>query len=298
MSSLTLFAAPKPFSDPHIATIQRNAIRSWLELKPQPQIILFGNEPGIAEAAADCGVQHVPDIKRNELGTPLVSDVFSKAESQVDSRILCYVNADIILLQDFCNVVKLASRFLLGGRPWNIRVQSPLDFEGDWRSDLQEEVASTGELRTIAACDYFVYTRGLWPSLPPLLLGRMAFDSALLYKARKSGAPLVDATAGILAIHQHHSYPAGLGGPERGVHPEVKHNVRIAGGTLALATWMSATHKVRETEIRRHWLGALPYWFPTFHITRSIQQRFWFPILALTKPVRRNLGLLLRSRQR
>ena len=29
---LTLFTAPKPFTNPHIALIQRNAIRSWMAL--------------------------------------------------------------------------------------------------------------------------------------------------------------------------------------------------------------------------------------------------------------------------
>lgn len=41
---LTIFAMPKPFGG-HIATIQKNAIRSWARLRPA-QIILFGDEPG------------------------------------------------------------------------------------------------------------------------------------------------------------------------------------------------------------------------------------------------------------
>ena len=34
MSFLTIFTAPKPFTDPHINLIQRNALRSWLALGP------------------------------------------------------------------------------------------------------------------------------------------------------------------------------------------------------------------------------------------------------------------------
>ena len=32
MTELTIFSAPKAFRDAHIATIQRNAIRSWQAL--------------------------------------------------------------------------------------------------------------------------------------------------------------------------------------------------------------------------------------------------------------------------
>ena len=48
---LTLFSTPKPFRG-HIAVIQTNAIRSWLELEPACEVILFGDEEGTAEVAA------------------------------------------------------------------------------------------------------------------------------------------------------------------------------------------------------------------------------------------------------
>ena len=37
---LTIFTAPKPFTNPHIDTIQRNAIRSWVELGEAVQVVL------------------------------------------------------------------------------------------------------------------------------------------------------------------------------------------------------------------------------------------------------------------
>ena len=50
MPLITLFSAPKPFTDPHIAMIQRNAVRSWT-LLPDVEVILLGAEEGLAEAA-------------------------------------------------------------------------------------------------------------------------------------------------------------------------------------------------------------------------------------------------------
>ena len=40
MSFLTIFSAPKKFTDPHIDIIQRNAIQSWQHLGPDVEVIL------------------------------------------------------------------------------------------------------------------------------------------------------------------------------------------------------------------------------------------------------------------
>jgi hypothetical protein len=76
---LSIFAFPKPFRG-HIATIQRNAISSWVRLRPQCEIFLFGDEEGTAEVAKEFGACHVSEMARNEYGTPLLSDVFEKGE--------------------------------------------------------------------------------------------------------------------------------------------------------------------------------------------------------------------------
>ena len=63
---LTIFAIPKSFEDPHINIIQRNAIQSWLQLQPKCEIILFGNDKGVAETAEEFGVKYIPEIEKNE----------------------------------------------------------------------------------------------------------------------------------------------------------------------------------------------------------------------------------------
>ena len=49
---LTLFTVPKPFRG-HVGDIQRNAIESWRALRPSVQVVLVGDEDGVAEAARD-----------------------------------------------------------------------------------------------------------------------------------------------------------------------------------------------------------------------------------------------------
>src|SRR5438876_11556063 len=101
---LTLFAIPKPFRG-HIAVIQRNAIMSWTLLQPRPEVILFGDEEGTAEICRELGLRHAPAVERNEFGTPLLDDLFRKAEEQASYATLCYVNSDILLLDDFSKAV-------------------------------------------------------------------------------------------------------------------------------------------------------------------------------------------------
>ena len=104
---LTLFAIPKHFRG-HFAVIQRNAILSWTRLTPRPEILLFGNEEGTAEIAAELGLRHFPEVTRNEFGTPLLDDLFRQAEQHASTPLLGYVNSDIILTNDFCASARAA----------------------------------------------------------------------------------------------------------------------------------------------------------------------------------------------
>src|SRR5687768_14321039 len=105
MPLITLFSAPKPFTDPHIAKIQRNAIKSWT-LLPDVEVILLGDEPGLPEAARELGVKHITGVKRNENGTPLISSMFQLARQNSHSDLLCIINADMILMFDFIKAAK------------------------------------------------------------------------------------------------------------------------------------------------------------------------------------------------
>lgn len=206
----TIFAVPKPFKG-HIGLIQTNALRSWLALRPHHEVILLGDEAGVAEAAAAHDVRHIGDVARNEFGTPLLDDVFLRAQENSSSDVLCYVNADIILLSDFPAAVdramRAASRFLMVGRRWDIDLRTPLDVtEQGWEERLRLLVAETGRPRTAEWIDYFAFNRGLFSDLLPFALGRAAFDNWLLWKATDEGGALIDASDQVMAVHQNHDY--------------------------------------------------------------------------------------------
>ena len=213
---MTLFAMPKAFVG-RTATIQRNAIRSWALLDPTPEIILFGDEPGIREMAEEVGARHIPDVGRNEFGTPLINELFEAAQECASHTVLAYVNADMILMQDFAEgVQKVQSRlpdFLLIGQRWDLAVLDEIDCASPrWRESLLEEMRQYGILHAECGLDYFVFRKGLWPEIPPFAIGRTAWDNWLVMDPRKRGVPVVDGTEFITAVHQDHDYGHVSGG--------------------------------------------------------------------------------------
>ena len=245
---LTLFTTTKPFES-HTAIIQRNALQSWRRLRPSVQIVVFGDARGTAEATAQLGVRHIPEVGRNEYGTPLVSALFEAAERLSDSPLMCYVNADIILMSDLMAAVRqVGSRnsALVVGRRVDLDMHDPWDFDHpDWEERLRVHAAGHGVLHSVTGIDYFLYSRGLWGSLPPFAIGRTAWDNWLIYRARARGARVIDASRAVTAIHQNHDYrhhPNGPMGAWGG--PEVERNQKLTGGTQYGFTPMDATHVV------------------------------------------------------
>ena len=111
---LTLFSTPKPFLG-HSKVIQLNALRSWKQLFPDVDIILFGVDEGSAEACRELGLRHEPHVETNSFGTKRIDYIFRRAQEIARHDFLCYVNCDIILLADFAAAfARVVPRF--GGR--------------------------------------------------------------------------------------------------------------------------------------------------------------------------------------
>jgi hypothetical protein len=255
---LSIFAFPKPFRG-HIGVIQRNAIGSWKQLRPQCEIFLFGDEEGTAEVARELGVNHVSDIARNEFGTPLLSDVFEKGAKLATHNIHCYVNCDIILGESLIPVIQQVARwrprFLVVGRCWDMDIKAPIAFQKTtWENELGAILAQRPSMRGEWAIDYFVFPRGLYGELPPFALGRAKFDNWLVWKAGDLKVPVVDATPVLTAIHQNHDYSHVAGGKDYTLYgEEAIRNEQYAGGPEHCYGICHATHKFLPGGIRRNW---------------------------------------------
>jgi hypothetical protein len=233
MTLLTIFSAPKPFTDPHIAVIQRNAIRSWT-LLPDAEVFLIGDEAGLAETAAELGVRHFPDVSRNSEGTPLLSHIFGTAHDNSTSPLLAYVNADILLMPDFVEAARQVAdqkeEFLMVGQRWDVGIDDPLDFSGDWVGRLRQVTRQRGRLHRPSGSDYFIFRRDSFAQLPDFAVGRAGWDNWMIYKARREHWAAIDASADIMIVHQNHDYSHLPGGQRHHRLPESKENVRMGGG--------------------------------------------------------------------
>ncbi len=254
---LTLFSVPKPFRG-HIGIIQTNAIQSWLRLYPRCEIILFGDDEGTAEAAARFGVLHSPSVLRTEYGTPLLNDLFEKAQAMAAYGLMCYVNADIILMRDFMRSVDLISRWsrpcLTVGKRWNIDLDGELDFSrSNWEEELRQVLYQRGKRSRPDWVDYFVFARGMYENIPPFAIGRMSFDNWLVWRAHSLGVAIVDASETVTAVHQNHDYShhqQGQSGVSRG--PEAKRNRELMGGRRRYFTVADATHRLGRSGVKRN----------------------------------------------
>lgn len=213
---LTLFTILKSMDDPHIATIQRNALRSWQQI-PGVEILVFGDKSGSKKVCKELGVKHLPKIATNEAGLEKVSDAFQKAWEKGTHDLMCYVNADIILPPTFGDVVASinAVQFLMVGQRHNTPVEAEWNFAPGWWGRLKAHALATGHRHTVNGIDYFGHRRGAFDPLPDLYCGRWWWDNVMIYRAQQLGYPVIDATEAVLAVHQDHSYDhvaGGLGG--------------------------------------------------------------------------------------
>lgn len=287
---LTICASPKPFRG-HFGVIQRNAIASWTHLTPAPQVILFGDSEGTAEIASEFCLQHVSHPESNEFGTPYLRSLIAEAENLARHDALCYVNADIILTAGFEAAVRQVREkmksFLMVSRRMNLRIDDTLCFDADWRARLNREIAACGVLGDHTAIDLFVFPKGFYRDIPPLVIGRAWFDQWMIKAALEQHHPVVDTSLLLPIVHQMHDYShveGGLNWAYGGV--EAERNLVFCGGKHAY-TLLDVTHalssdgRIRRVLFRRR-----------IHRAREI---FWRVMVEKTHPLRKKLGLQRRA---
>ena len=241
---LTIFSVPKPFAGP-IGEIQRRALNSWIVLGDDVEVILLGDEKGIAEEAARAGAEHVADLERTSHGTPRLDSAFAAADRIARHPLRCFVNADVILFDDVLvaatQVSASVERFLIVGQ--TLDVAEPRD---------RADALARGRRRGAAALDYFVFTAGLYGDVPPFAIGRACFDNWLVWRARQQGL-VVDASGDVAAVHQPHDYEHMLGGKAETYYgEEARRNLELAGGKSRLYTLHDASHVLRGGRLRRN----------------------------------------------
>lgn len=195
---IAIFSTLKPGNDYR----QHNAVKSWVSL-PRSQVLLIGKEA--MPLASEFGAGNA-EVQRSALGMPLLDSLFGIAQGWGPDGLFLYVNADIILWKDVVLALEACAEkfpaFLMVGQRTDLDVKGPIDCGAHC---LRQQDAQHGRLLSPCGCDYFGFTRGLWPEIPPYTIGRTTFDNWLIWSALEAGNPVVDVTKAVTVVHQKHA---------------------------------------------------------------------------------------------
>lgn len=252
---ITLFSIPKAFTGP-IRQIQINSINSWLEVYPEAEIILCGDEDGIKQMAdSHARIKQLANIKKNQQQTPIVSDIFEQVQQLAAGGIICYVAGDIILMPNFrAAVKKLMTRqdYFAIGRRTDCDLNELIDFnQPAWYQNIERKLNETGALHGYSAMDLMLFPKNLPLELPPFLIGRPGWDNALVYQLVKRKIDIIDVTPAITAVHQNHDYShhrQGKYGVWKGA--EAQYNFRLAGGLGKMMSLRAANFQLTPRGLR------------------------------------------------
>ena len=209
--SYTVFSCPRAMEDVHILR-QTNAILSWLNLEPKPEVLLMGDDPGVPEFAEKHGCRNIL-VERNDYGTPLVNDIFKRGWEESSNDLMIYINADIIMSPNTGTVALHVAEFfnnehfLACGRRWDCDGVGQINFDnGKWFTFLMDHVRGDSRfyLRNHGAIDHWTHFRGFpaWEGFPEMYVGRSAWDNLLVSLAVQYTKNTVETTSKVDAIHQ------------------------------------------------------------------------------------------------
>lgn len=283
---ITIFTIPKPFKG-HINTIQRNAIKSWMQLKPECEILLFGDDEGVRETADEFGIVNIPNIDKSEYGTPLLNSAFNVAQNKASNNLLIYVNTDILFFQNIIETIQEVkiSSYIICGRRWDLDINDEINFDrNDWSIEMMVRNKKLGKLHGYSGIDYFIFKKGLI-ELPEFIVGRLGWDNWLLYDMKKRAIPIIDATESITTIHQNHNYNhSKYGKNDRVTGPELEKNMNLIRGRGNLLTIREADFVMKNNLIKRpqfqnlifSYLSRFYFWRSIIGIKRNLQEKLFY----------------------
>lgn len=201
---ITIITSLRSFENERQRLIQRNALWSWTQLDPRPEIIVFGNDhKGTAEACLEFGLKHISDIPTTPHGTPLANKVFEIASNLAKNELIAWVSSDIIVFQSFLKTVTaLQNKGPLIGtlRRYDTNFSYSLENDPEWEKRVLNEKMNFGAL---GAGDLFVFTRNFLKDMPPFAIGRAVVDTWMLWRGLSQKC-CVDLGPSMKIIHQYH----------------------------------------------------------------------------------------------
>lgn len=285
---ITMFTIPKAFKG-NMKVIQDNAIKSWQMLDPKPEIILYGNDPGVKEAAKRLKVKHVPNVKCNRHGTPYLDRIFRDADKRAKNKLMCFMNADIIFLTNINDCIKQVpyKKYLFIGRRFDVKIEKLINFKDKkWKEKIYNHLIKKGTFHTMGT-DYFVYNKGLFAKMPNFVIGRGCNDSWKILSALEQRVPVIDASDVIVAVHQNHDYSHLKNAPHQKYYKteEGKRNIRLARfDKVRPPSFYDSTHLFTKKGIKR---AMRPMYIAQRAYALTTRHKILFPAYLAFKAVRK-----------
>ena len=284
---ITIFSTPKNFEGIY-KIIQKNAFNSWRALSTDIEIIIFGDSKGTKEAAEMINAKYVPEVRCSPRGIPYLSDLFYKAGKISKYSILMFINADIILPDNFLSVVQITSRsfskYLIVGHRWDMDVVDIVNFHDQKESEIFWKDAQKKSLKhACTGIDYFVFRKNTFNNLPDFAIGRPGYDNWLIWNARHSFIPVIDSSSKAMVVHQNHDFNFHnlKADPKIILEADGLMNLKIhQRRTLNLldANYHFVNGKIEKkgsTKFINRNLGKLPIIFPEFSFLLILYKKFY-----------------------
>lgn len=252
---------PKQFKSPW-AELQTRAIESWKAVAIESEVCIVAPRSDIETLPE--GLAHYAVIaKENELSPlPLFGDIMEEAYRCSDADIFCYLNSDIIVPENFgqFETERFEQRFLVIGSRWDMSedAEYPESLEPQKVLEYLSANMELGkvELHRPTGIDYFIFRRGTFDQLKPLIVGRGGYDAALLGYCLRLKIQLVDATETYPILHQFHDYSHLPGAKKRvmqgedATHNRRAHDIEHSGPIILDASYEMKNGQVGRSDWR------------------------------------------------
>ncbi|XP_069119262.1 uncharacterized protein [Argopecten irradians] len=223
---LTLFTSWK--DEKHVHEVHKKTLTNWSRFLPTFNLVMFTNDSVVSDQARDYGWKTYPIMHHAAGGAPVLKEMFQTVIANVNSTFYGYANSDILFTDALSDSLYLiaerfkshTSVFISGIRTnvLNLSLKEAASFP-----NIAKVATARGKLFEIHSADYFITTKSFpWKDVPPLVIGRRAYDNYIISHARRIKSTVIDATETIPAIHQ----TTAKGNREGMTRPDVDYNDR------------------------------------------------------------------------
>ncbi len=220
---------------------------------PDAQILLFGDDDGIEDAAEELGTELISIESKTEYNTPFLDSAFRIAHDRAEFDLICYINTDIILLQDFFQSVNLIhyKRFLMIGCRYDIDLNREVFIDRTTEKFFRNHAFRRWESDNSYGSDFFLFTKSSgFREILNFIVGRPGWDNWIIFRGRMLRIPVIDVSESVFCVHQNHDYqhvPERTGEKWEGVEGDHNLNLLLKGQRMSL---IDASHKMKDGKIR------------------------------------------------